>query len=573
MSIKAKILGSLIILAFISALGAGWSFQSAQSNQNVLNDVNERFENAVTKSAELAVLIKDIQINVIQVQQFLTDLSVTRGLDGLDDGGTEAATHAADFSKNIKAAEKLASALNLDDVLIALNDADRSFPAFYDNGKRMADAYVKNGTSAGNKLMGELDASSQKLGDAMDQLSLLSQDLMSTSIKKIQEDLVAINQEAKFLTILTIVLGGISITACFIIGWSVKTSVLTPLLSITDAMGRLAAGQLQITIDGQNRGDEVGDIARALATFKDGLLETDTLRAEQTKQKERAEQEQRAAMTKMADNFESAVGSIIQGVADAALQLQTSAKAMSSYAQTSTSQSKAAVDVSARMRQDVDGVSTATSQLSEAVNEISRQITTAATMTRAALEAATTTSAQVDQLSAAAKAISAVTQTISEIASQTNLLALNATIEAARAGEAGKGFAVVAGEVKALSNQTAAATDRIGTEIANVQNVTEQCVLAIKGIADKISEINQVSSTIAAAVEEQTASTSEISRSVEAAAAGTQGVSKNIEEVSKASDMTGTAAHDVLNAAEGLLKQSTQLRNQMTAFLSSIRKP
>ena len=92
---------------------------------------------------------------------------------------------------------------------------------------------------------------------------------------------------------------------------------------------------------------------------------------------------------------------------------------------------------------------------------------------------------------------------ITVVAEQTNLLALNATIEAGRAGEAGRGFAVVASEVKALSAQTAKATDEIGNQITQMQAATEDSVAAIKEISGTITRISEISAAIAAAVEEQ----------------------------------------------------------------------
>jgi methyl-accepting chemotaxis protein len=103
---------------------------------------------------------------------------------------------------------------------------------------------------------------------------------------------------------------------------------------------------------------------------------------------------------------------------------------------------------------------------------------------------------------------------INTVASQTNLLALNATIEAARAGEAGRGFAVVATEVKALAEQTAKATEEIRRQISDIQNATQDSVLAIEEIGVTIGRISEISSTIASAVEEQGAATQEVARNV-----------------------------------------------------------
>ena len=122
------------------------------------------------------------------------------------------------------------------------------------------------------------------------------------------------------------------------------------------------------------------------------------------------------------------------------------------------------------------------------------------------------------ELDEAGRRIGDVIKLITDIASQTNLLALNATIEAARAGEAGRGFAVVAGEVKALSSQTAKATDEIGAQIAAMQGATRRSIQAIAGIERTIRDIGEISGAIATAVTQQGAASQEMARSIEVAA-------------------------------------------------------
>jgi methyl-accepting chemotaxis protein len=174
-------------------------------------------------------------------------------------------------------------------------------------------------------------------------------------------------------------------------------------------------------------------------------------------------------------------------------------------------------------------------------------------------------------LAEAAQKIGAVTSLINEIASQTNLLALNATIEAARAGEAGKGFAVVASEVKSLANQTARATEEIGTQIAAMQDATGETVAAIGAIGATIGQINEIATMIAAAVEQQGAATQEIARNVQQAAVGTSEVSRNIAGVNEAAAQTGAAASRVLSSAGELSNQAGQLHGQVDEFLAAVR--
>jgi methyl-accepting chemotaxis protein len=177
----------------------------------------------------------------------------------------------------------------------------------------------------------------------------------------------------------------------------------------------------------------------------------------------------------------------------------------------------------------------------------------------------------VQTLATAADRIVEVVKLINDIAAQTNLLALNATIEAARAGDAGKGFAVVAGEVKHLANQTAKATEEIGTQIGAVQEETRRAVAAIKTIGEVIDNVREISSGIAASVEEQGAATKEIARNVQRAAQGTHDVSANIGGVTTAVITTGQAAESVLGSADSLTGSADRLRTEVANFLASIR--
>ena len=94
---------------------------------------------------------------------------------------------------------------------------------------------------------------------------------------------------------------------------------------------------------------------------------------------------------------------------------------------------------------------------------------------------------------------------------------------------------MVASEVKALSTQTAKATEEIADQIQAIRNATGTTAEAIREIGATIGQINEIATTIAAAVEEQGGSTKEIARSVQQAAQGTQGVMQNIADVTKAS--------------------------------------
>jgi methyl-accepting chemotaxis protein len=162
--------------------------------------------------------------------------------------------------------------------------------------------------------------------------------------------------------------------------------------------------------------------------------------------------------------------------------------------------------------------------------------------------------------------IGEVAKVITAIAAQTNLLALNATIEAARAGEKGKGFAVVAGEVKELAQQTALATENIGTRIAAIQTDSAAAAEALEQISGTIGRIAEIQTLIAVAVEQQTAATGEIGHRATRAAAGTGHITTRIGVVEQSAADTSAAAEETERAAADLAATSINLRKIVQRF-------
>ncbi|WP_319801877.1 methyl-accepting chemotaxis protein [Azospirillum canadense] len=363
---------------------------------------------------------------------------------------------------------------------------------------------------------------------------------------------------------------GVVLLICLLAAWMIVGTVSKPIGRLTGIMNRLAGRDLAAAVEGTERKDELGAMARAVQVFKEGLIEADRLAAEQTAEQE-AKQRRASTIDGLIQRFEEATAGSLRTVASAASELDATARSMEAMAQQANGQAMVVASAAEQTSVNVQTVASATDEMVSSIREIGTQVARSSQIAGQAVAQATQTHDTVRGLAEAAQKIGDVVGLITNIASQTNLLALNATIEAARAGEAGKGFAVVAGEVKHLANQTARATEDIAIQIAAIQSATDGAVQAIGAIGSTIVQVNDIATGIASAIEEQGAATNEISRNVQQAAAGTQEVSTSIAQVTIAASETGSSAGQVKGAAGELAHQSEALRRDVEQFLASIK--
>ena len=387
-------------------------------------------------------------------------------------------------------------------------------------------------------------------------------------VEATQEQAVATESQARLLVLLAIAAAAVALAVTY---YLIIHGALLPITRMTAAMSQLAEGDLRVSIHGRDRRDEIGQMAHALAVFRDNAERNVRLESERKAAETAAAAERRAAIESLANTFEVEVGGVIETVATEAANMRGTARHMMTSASALAEQSESVSVAASQASGNVQHVAAAAEQLQAAISEIARHSAQSNVVSLRAVELARGADAKVTGLQEAAQRVGTVVDLIRTIASQTNLLALNATIEAARAGEAGKGFAVVATEVKSLANETAKATEDIAEQITAIQAATGDAAQSLQDIANVIEEVNASSSTIAAAVEEQSVAVQEISGRATETSASTDQVGGAIHEVTRTSQEVGDASRQVEQASESLAAQSTVMQEKVRQLLARVR--
>lgn len=383
----------------------------------------------------------------------------------------------------------------------------------------------------------------------------------------VAEDARTLGTETEIEIVVTAIAGTlIGLIAGFVIAIA---TIARPLHRTVARLNGLAADDLETEVQGTDRRDEIGDVARAMLIFRDNAQERRRLLEAEAAQV--AARERRAAeVAQLIRDFDREVAEMLAVMSSSAVELEATAQLLSSTSEETSRQASTVGTAAEQASANVQAVAAATEELTATVSEVARQMETARSVASDASDEVERVKALGGELDRAGNDIAAVIALIEEIASRTNLLALNATIEAARAGEAGKGFAVVASEVKGLATQTGRATGDIRSRVEHMHGSIGAALDAVGRMAEVVHRVQGMSGAVSAAVQQQSAATAEIGRNADQAARGTQDVTDTIGGVSMAAEATASGSAQVLSTARTLSERSTRLRSTVDGFLRAV---
>jgi methyl-accepting chemotaxis protein len=507
-------------------------------------DLRRGLDEVKNEGVPNALVAKDIQMQVVQIQQWLTDISATRGQDGLDDGFKEAEKAYQLFLQGL--AKIRQSYVNEKDQA-GIDQADlikARIVTWYATGKKMAQAYIDGGAPAGNQLMGEFDNVSTQLQAA---LSPVIDGQVGEASRKI-DSAVAQAGKVQLLTLAGILfavgvlaLGGVLLARSVAAPLNRMSALMSDMVARKDFSMRLdAAGKDEISA----AANSFNALVAVLGTML-GELNQDVHRLDDTAVELAEAISHSSHSSSETSQAASAMAAAVEQMSVGLDQMRDNTGLALDIVGASTRHSEEGGSVIESAVADMQKITGAVQQVAEVITKLGEQT----------------------------ERISNIVNVIREVADQTNLLALNAAIEAARAGEQGRGFAVVADEVRKLAERTASATGEIAAMITAIQSSAHTAVgrmgdavreadagAHLAGDAGRsIDAIRQGAVRVADAFKEITNSISEQS------SAG-QLIAGQVEQVARAADENSGAVGRTADAARALEILAHGMRQRIDQF-------
>ena len=242
-----------------------------------LGGIRASVQQVSEESVQFALMAKEMEKCVVQIQQFLSDISATRGRDGLDDGFLKAQENFDRMGELLKRFEKYFAQNGDRDSVKQIEAIQSGVLAYYSEGLRMASAYEARGTEAGNKLMPAFDAESERL-------QKLLEPFVTAQVEKMKKDLGQASDSTAQISKTAISIVAIAIALALLVAYLVITSITRPLTSALEVAAHVAQGDLNHTIEADD--SEVGRLMAPLAKMQNTMQQFEAAQSEMARQHE-----------------------------------------------------------------------------------------------------------------------------------------------------------------------------------------------------------------------------------------------------------------------------------------------
>lgn len=542
LKVRTKIMTCFFVPLILMGAITVWTFQAGKN-------VYSNAEHLRDEDVVFAGIAEQMGKDVIQIQQWLTDISATRGMDGLDDGFDEAEKSYQSFLSGLSRFEKMYESEKNSEGLNKTKELRRRIQSYYDMGKKMAKGYIEESTEAGNKIMGEFDGTAASLHSAMDPF-------VDEQIHEMERKVGIITGSVGSLKTGILVIFFISIAISVLSGLFLTGSIIKPLDTTMALTHSLAEGDLTKQVD-LNQKDEFGRLMDLQQSMIGNLRRI-------------VGQIMGVAgnIASSAEELSATTEQINSAINEQSIQLEQSSTATTEVSQTIVEVARNAADASDSVKESVKTANEGKCVVDKTVESMIK-----------ISENVDASSKTIGELGESSKKIGDIIDVINDIASQTNLLALNAAIEAARAGEQGRGFAVVADEVRKLAEKTSQATEEITGMINKIQRDTDISVQSMnKNMADAqegvvlASQARESLEKIVTASENCLDKVNSIAAASEQQSSAVEEVSSNVENIASNFRASREAVSQSSQSAAELAQISNELMELISWFKTDAQK-
>lgn len=532
-NLKTQIIGGFLAVSFLIVILSIFTISSSSYSHSHIVDLRD-------KQINKTLMYMELNTDIIQIQQWLTDVSATRGAEGYDDGYKEAEGY---YNDSLAIIGKLEGANPDAAELKSLSALREQLKAYYTVGRQMADTYVKEGPAAGNVFMGKFDPYAEKLGNSINSILKQRRSSLDTSLNTLASRM-------SMISVVSTILGVVIVLFSVILSVVVARAVTGPLNLFKKKFEQGASGDLTVKMD-YSKANEIGELSTSFNGFTGSLKALiETLKHTITEINEHS-----STLSSVSEEFSATFSEQASEISNIAVSVDTL--------------SNASMEMISRLEHMTDLVRSTNSDTEEAFRHLENVIGKTEEISRDTNNLSEVMVSLVDSSSE----IENILGVINDIAEQTNLLALNAAIEAARAGEAGRGFAVVADEVRKLAERTQDATGEVETIVSQLMTDTGKAKDTMDTSVTKVDEgmelirnLERFYRKVSESMETINSEQSFISESMNTSAGNIEEVNSSIHGISSSIQQASTAVEQIAGASTNLQQNAELLAGKADQF-------